>query len=369
MSRLRLSTALLPLVMLLLATIANARIFTPGFNVFSLDDKDAKSTSIAFSADGKYMAWAQSGNSGGRCSVAFQDGETTSSFSVAWINRWGGFVTFSPDSRFLVVTSPGSNRERSMVKVLSLKEIFAEHVTPVNANEKPYVINHAPRVLWKSDYADWSVSQTVVTSDSRFVIGACSDKTIRVWNAATGELQHTLPVGGVIKGLVFSASTRELIVAVGYAPRGTLQFWNLAQARLTRKISAHDSVETVLCANGGKTLVTSNNRGVVTFWDTRKGTTTRSVKMEKSATRLKDVTPDGSLLAGLAKRTKGPGYVVTHWNAQTGKIEGQYLTSSYGENRPVTFFPAEKRIAAGGFGVESSEVPYPVITVSHLILK
>lgn len=348
---------------------ADAKLFSPGTHVIGLES-DAKPTSITSTLNGKYMAWAQGGSDVGKCYIALDAGGYISYWAVTQINLWGGFVAFSPDSNFLVVTSPASQQNGAIVKVMNLRDWVP--LTPVaaqSAHEKAYVIQNKLPVLWSAEFRDWSVSHVVITSDNRFVIGACSDNTVRVWNINSGKLRQELPIRQPIKGLAFSSDTKELIVATGTNLRGILQFWDATQGRLKRQVAAFDAIETVLVTQSGRAIVTSNNRGIVTFWNARKGQRVRGVSMKNSATRLKDVTPNGKFLIGLAKRTKGMGYVMTYWDARTGKVQGQDLTCSYGYNRPVAYCPSEKRLVSAGSADDVSKIQSPVITISHLVLN
>jgi len=100
--------------------------------------------------------------------------------------------------------------------------------------------------------------------DGKLLGGAMADRTVRVWNTATGALVQT-----------FRGHT-DLVMNVAFSPDGsqlastsydrTIRIWDLAteQSRILRGHAA--SVEVVVWLDGGKRLATAGRDGTVRIW-------------------------------------------------------------------------------------------------------
>src|SRR5262249_789134 len=109
---------------------------------------------------------------------------------------------------------------------------------------------------------------------SRLASGG-NDRTVRVWDAATGqELRALRGHGGVVWMLGFSPDGTRLATSGD----GGVKVWNVTTGALN--VKGHtDSVHSVAFSPDGTRLVSGSHRdGTVTVWDAATGQETRSLK-------------------------------------------------------------------------------------------
>ncbi len=133
---------------------------------------------------------------------------------------------------------------------------------PVNASQaKPSF----PRYL--RDHTD-AVYSVAFSPDSKLLASAAGDRTVKVWNVATGKRLFTL-----------SESTAELY-SVAFSPNGkqiaaggvdkTLRTWNITPSggKLVKAAFAHEGpILRVVYARDGKSILTSGEDRMVKRWD------------------------------------------------------------------------------------------------------
>jgi WD40 repeat protein len=60
------------------------------------------------------------------------------------------------------------------------------------------------------------VNSVAFSHDSKLLASASCDKTVKVWDAATGTLQQTLTVGSYVGSLLFDNTNSILVTNIGY---------------------------------------------------------------------------------------------------------------------------------------------------------
>lgn len=225
-----------------------------------------------------------------------------------------------------------------------------------------------------------SVDGVKYSPDGKQLASFSQDKTIRLWDSATGKSINYLPGHRAqITGIDFSPDGTQLasgsvdekvylwdvksgelqtklegargfIFGVAYSPDGKtlaswgndieIQLWDLAQKKPLRKVGSYRiaNINSVKFHPDGKSLAAvalDPQIDQIKLWDVASGKEVRAWKTDGMVDGMA-FSPDGKMLAGVEK--KG----VTFWNSATGEVVRQ-IPVKYA--RLVAFSPDGKRVA------------------------
>lgn len=183
-----------------------------------------------------------------------------------------------------------------------------------------------------------------------------SEASVRVWNAATGELAHDVPTRSPISAIAIDPDER--ILALG-DHLGNVTIWDLHREAPLEHWRAHDSVVAVALCPDGRHVLTSGANRVVHFWSLR-GEQRWSIPESESAAmpaarplihKLR-FSPDGQTIAGA-----GRDRVIRLWRTKDGRLL-QTIRSAH-PLHALAFTPDGKSLTAVGlieYDVESQQV-------------
>ena len=142
-----------------------------------------------------------------------------------------------------------------------------------------------------------SVLAVAVTPDGRWAISASSDRTLKVWDLATGQEERTLAGHeSLVRSVAVTADGRRAISA---SDDGTLIVWDLATGQEERTLAGHEGeVWSVAVTPDGRRAISASDDRTLRVWDLSTGQDLATIALE-GALWCVALAPDGTtILAG-----------------------------------------------------------------------
>ena len=281
-----------------------------GVAVRTLRSRTEAAAKIAFSPDGKMLAYSNRGrqrtvqlwniSSGREHSTLRGEQAAVSSESVA----------FSPDSRSIVSGATFTTAKiwdaQSGVEKVTIGE---RSTTGSPTSELGNPIIYAP--------------------DGQFLISVASTGWVTLWNALTGKSLGKFSASRAeFNAIAVSPDGRSLATAgygKGTLSQGGVALWDMGTGRIRTTLSHPGVIETVAFSPDGGKLASSGADGTIRLWNVVTGTPVRVIKASTEEIRAVAFTPDGSKLV-----SGGRDAMIRVFDAVTGAQLHALPTGSYG---------------------------------------
>ncbi|NCS42520.1 MAG: protein kinase [Microcystis aeruginosa BS11-05] len=170
------------------------------------------------------------------------------------------------------------------------------------------------------------VTSVVYSPDGRYLASGSDDKTIKIWEVATGKELRTL------------TGHSDRVSSVAYSPDGrylasgssddTIKIWEVATGKELRTLTGHSSwvkelrtltghsgwVQSVVYSHDGRYLASGSGHNTITIWEVATGKELRTLTGHSSRVESVVYSPDGRYLAsGSSDDT------IKIWEVATGK--------------------------------------------------
>ena len=183
------------------------------------------------------------------------------------------------------------------------------------------------------------VIKIVFSSDGATLASASEDRTIRLWDIATGTHKHTLTGhNSYIYSAVFSPD--RLTLASG-SENGRIRFWNVTTGQYRVTLEGHSSsVRSVAFSPDGQTLASGSSDRTIRLWNATTGLYRVTLEGHSETINSVAFSPDGQTLAsGSSDRT------IRLWSATTG-FHKQTLTGHTSSIYDISFIRDGKTLVS-----------------------
>ena len=176
------------------------------------------------------------------------------------------------------------------------------------------------------------VDQMRFSPNGKYMASASRDKTLRLWDIATGEEIRTFGHTDWVKCLSFSTDGQS--IASGGSDR-TIKLWDVHTGKELRTFTGSQQVFSVVFSSDGKKILSGGYDKTLQMWDIDTGKELMTFKGEVAGDSITMFSPDGKyLLSG------GIGVPLKLWDVATmGKVR-----TYEGQLPPVSFSPDGKSI-------------------------
>jgi WD40 repeat protein len=195
------------------------------------------------------------------------------------------------------------------------------------------------------------VARVLFTPDGKQLVTVAHDKTIRVWNLATGEALHVLrpPIGKGDEGKLLAAALSpdgKTLAVGGYGNPadkfGTIYLLSLASNRIERVLRGHAGLVNGLAfAPDGKRLASASDDKTARVWNVATGLCEQTLQGHSEIVQGVAFAPDGNRLA-----TASPDRTARVWAVASGKATAVLQHEQQVE--AVAWSPDGNTLATGG---------------------
>lgn len=186
------------------------------------------------------------------------------------------------------------------------------------------------------------VNALAVTPDSQRLISASRDRTLNIWDIATGK--HVRTLIGHTAAVCDAAVTPDAKFIVSGSWDKTLKVWESETGRELFTLRGHEAALAVAALPGGLSAVSVDTFGVLKFWDLGTGKESRTIDAHHSSAVSVAVSPDGHFVL------TSTGNELKVWEAGTGRqiydLSRPYHSGYTLASRAVAVTPDSRRAIA-----------------------
>jgi WD40 repeat protein len=241
---------------------------------------DGAVTVVTFSPDGKYVA---SGSEDGI--VRLWNPITGKEITHLRLDSRVSGASFVPNGKYLVASGI-YDKTLHVLEMSTGKEISFLPQSPLNYEDDSWIIvylspdsrylasvdinNPNSAIIWEiatgqevSRIAQEGIRLISFSPDSQYVVSGDSDRTVRLWETATGKEIRTLTHDRVVESVVFSPDGKY--VASGSVDK-TARLWDVTTGKEMARLTTDDIIQRLTFSKDGKYIVSASLYGTIRVW-------------------------------------------------------------------------------------------------------
>lgn len=140
------------------------------------------------------------------------------------------------------------------------------------------------------------INSVAIAPDGQTLVSGSADKTVKIWNLASGSLVKTLTGHSSTVDAVAISPDGKTIVSGGYD--STIKVWNLASGSLLKNLTGHTgTIESLAITPDSQTLVSSSYDRTIKVWNLANGSLLRTLSGHSNIVYSIAIAPDGRTIA------------------------------------------------------------------------
>ncbi|KAF2639957.1 WD40 repeat-like protein, partial [Massarina eburnea CBS 473.64] len=204
---------------------------------------------------------------------------------------------------------------------------------------KPTALHYVPTMILRGHKK--AVSSVKFSPDGKWIASCSADATIKIWEAFTGRLEHTLE--GHLAGISTIAWSPDSRILASGSDDKSIRLWDVSTglAHPTPFIGHHNYVYSIAFSPKGNMLVSGSYDEAVFLWDVRAARVMRSLPAHSDPVSSVDFVRDGTLSVSCSHDG-----LIRIWDTATGQC---LRTLVHEDNAPVSsviFSPNGKYVLA-----------------------